>query len=235
MLKTILGDLKHFVPALNELKKAYEGLEIGDFSNEVLTEFKTGAVKSVLLRYDQNLQTQLDKSGVKNSKLRSIVLQGAEEPAVNLRTAYNNLLSINVVANPYLNYRYKLLELSDISFKDGVFQVLNTEEITENYCRIYLNDAKDKEIYTTLQKTKDALNDFALMAKDLGLPFSMADSGLHVFFEVENDKLKVIPQSIEHSKNYLSNKKALHNAEIIRQEKQSAIIASNNRKAGFSV
>lgn len=233
LLNTILSDLKHFQPALKEFKKAFESLEIGTFYNDVFTEIKAHGISSTLMDYQKSLETQLEKAGVTNSKLRAIILQGSEEPIANLKTAYSNLKGVVVHPNQYAAYRTKVLELSEISFKDGVFQVVNTEELTENYCRVYLNDSQDREMYKTLENTKKALNEFAEMAKRLGFPFGIADSGLHEFFDLVEGKLIIKPYSINDARNYLPQRQAIHDAALLRQEKQSAFEQAARKRAGI--
>ncbi len=223
LLNVILGDLKQYMPKLTPLKNAYEALEIGAFTDEIFTDLKKNGIRKVLEQFQTSLEAQLDKSGITNTNLRRVALDGSEAPKIELRNTYEALKNVNVEIYQFGPHRIKTLDLSEISFIDGNFKVGNPEAIAENHCRVYLNDSIDKEIFATLKKAKEALLELDLMAEKFKIPFGLGGSSLVDFFDETDGKMEIKPQSISYVKNLYLQQKAYNDREQNRLKKQEEI------------
>ncbi len=235
LLEAIIADLGQYQPSLAQLKAAYEALELGEFNDEVFTDLKAHRLGKLIAEYEKNLEDQLDSAGIKNTNLRRVSLEGTEVPKRDLYKAHDALKAVNVQVYQYGPTRHKTLDLSEICFKDGIFQVENVEAIAENHCRVYLNDEKDRELYAKMEKVKNAINEFYPNIKELGYGLHIGGSGLDFFFNVEGVKLEIRPYSVKDARNFLSKQKAMQDAEQMRQQKQSEARRANSIRTGIII
>jgi hypothetical protein len=172
LLNDILRDLNVYITPLNNLKDAYEALQLGDFSDKVLKQLTTKGIDEIVTTYRKSLNDNLDSTGVVNTILRTIALQGSEEPVSNLHRALKEALNAKPEPKGGISSsaRTQLLLLPDISFKNGQFGVFDQESILERHCRIYVEDKKSREIYFNLLKVQESLQDYVKWVNDLGLP-----------------------------------------------------------------
>lgn len=231
-LKEIIAELRHYLPSLKALKKAYDALQLegADFDFGVFEHIKTSGVSQITASYSKQLNTELDKTGVVNVKLREIVLQGAFEPSNNLDKAYRELVSI-ILPEPNTPYgkpiRTERLKLSHIDFIDGDFTVsdINKEQILELCCRVYVEDEQQDFIYKNLIILREQFLHYDKWMTQLGLPRSMygghfTDNVDHFFaFDRETRELNIIPSNIKWAqgfKGYQEMMQAKYNQSITR-------------------
>lgn len=218
LLKEIVGDLRVYLAPLNKLKEAYEALEMGNFSQKVFEDLISKGTNEIIAAYSKSLNDQLDKTGVVNTKLRGIVLQGSDEPIANLKTALNDLKEVN--PQPRASYgtspRTQLLQLSDIEFEDGGFQVTNEESLVERHCRIYVEDEQSKMVYSHLITLQEHLQAYLKLTTSLGLPRGVfggtIGDNLQNFFQLDPEtlKLSIKPTSISWAVNHKAEQARLH-------------------------
>jgi hypothetical protein len=229
LLSKILGDLRFFTPSLDALKTAYEGLEIGEFTNEIFKELVNEGTSTVFARHSKSLNDQLDKTGVVNTKLREIVLQGTDGPKVTLRDALTELRSVTpkIPESPVFRTRTELLTLSFISFDGNSFIVSDEdkERLTETYCRDYLNDDRTQLLYAELEVMRDALSKFRALMTDLGLPIDkrFATAGLDKFLYAKDEVVTIIPKSVNNLIQGTANLKAYQKARADKEQEKAAI------------
>jgi len=215
-LQAIVSDLKYFMPKLQDLKKAYEALELENepFTSSVFLFIKESGVNQIADLFIKQLNDGLDKTGVINEKLRTIVLSGTEIQISNLHQAYSELKKVVPPAPKSLSYfkpdRTALLTLNDIDFEDGAFVVNehSRELLAEKYFRIYIENEQQNNIYNNLMTMKQAFIDYENWIKSLGLPRSVNGGNftdrLEDFFTFDREtrKLELIPSSIKWAQGY---------------------------------
>lgn len=225
MYNAIAGDLNKYMPSLRLLKQAYDALEIGDFNDAIFSDIKKNGIEKILLDFDKNLQSQLDKSGIKNSNLRRVALEGSETAKANLTNAYEALKTVTIDIPAYGVQRSKTLDLKDISFIDGTFKIADPEQVKEQFCRVYLEDQDDHYIFNVLVHLRNSLNNFSVMAKKFGFGFALSDSGLQHFFKINEDgEISINPYSINNAKMKLPTIKAYN-------DRQQAMADRRNEQA----
>lgn len=214
-LKEIVAELRHYLPNLKELKKAYDALQLegADFDFDIFNNIKTSGVSQIIGAYSAQLNKELDITGVVNPKLREIVLQGAFEPSSNLQKAYSELISI-ILPPPNTPYgkqiRTERLMLSNIDFIDGEFIVsdINKEKILEGNCRVYIENEQQDFIYKNLVILRDQFIHYDKWMTELGLPRSIygghfTDNVEDFFaFNRETRELNIIAGNIKWAEGY---------------------------------
>lgn len=233
LLSEILRDLRFFKPSLEKLKTAYESLEIGQFTDEILDELVLEGTGKIFERHTKSLNDQLDKTGVVNTKLREFVLQGTDGPKAALREALTELRSIKPEPPTSItaSARTKVLPLELISFDGERFFISDSDKdwLTEAYCRDYLESEATQDLYARLEIMRDALNDFRRILSTLDLRYDsrFVTSGLDKFLCVKDDNVSIIPKSVNGNIKGAAALKAYHQA---RAEKD-AIKAAQDRQA----
>ena len=218
LLKEIVGDLRVYLAPLNKLKEAYEALEMGNFSQKVFDDLISKGTNEIIAAYSKSLNDQLDKTGVVNTKLRGIVLQGSDEPIANLKKALNDLKEVNPQprASYGTNPRTQLLQLRDIEHKEGRFQVSDEESLLEKHCRIYVEDEQSKMVYSHLMTLQEHLQAYLKLTTSLGLPRGVfggtIGDNLQNFFQLDPEtlKLSIRPTSISWAVNHKAEQARLH-------------------------
>ena len=79
LLFEISSDLKQYLPHLDQVKKSYENLQLGNFSNEILKEIIKSGTAQIEKSFTESLNDQIEKAGISNTILKSNILKDAEE------------------------------------------------------------------------------------------------------------------------------------------------------------
>lgn len=204
--KEIAGDLKQFMPVLNEIKASFEGLEIGAFTNEVLKESFLLGPKKYIEIYLKNLNNQLDKWGA-----ISIIRQNAIAGSEKLTERFKNAVADAKRFQPeiYSANRPKL-PLKFISFEDGHFVISreDKEMILENYCRLYLETPEEIMLYEASKKLSEAFNEYLDFFNSTGIPsINKHYAGSHVLkYDEDAKKMVLYPGGIKAVASYKKRK-----------------------------
>lgn len=152
LLQEILGDLNKFKPHLQKMKKAYEDLDLGGFSDEVMTEIKESPISHFRKIFNKNIEREIEKTGIASSIIRKNMLNGLQqqfqafESAVMAAKKYKPG-GVYMDRRPYLSFE-------DISFKNGKFVVAKDgeEAILEKHCRVYLSTELEKNLFVAMEE-----------------------------------------------------------------------------------
>lgn len=209
LLFEISSDLKQYLPHLDKVKKSYENLQLGNFSNEILKEIiKSGTAKIEKL-FNESLNDQIEKAGISNTIVKSNLLKGSEQLYFSFLENTRELKRFK----PETYSRRNFLKLNVISYLNGSFTLTdeNKEQILENECRTYLENEKDFELYENLKKFIEAFNTVNENLKELEYRFSY-EKGKGVtaientfLMTNENDEYSINPGSIKFATNYKEN------------------------------
>ena len=202
LLFEISSDLKQYLPHLDQVKKSYENLQLGNFSNEILKEIiKSGTAKIEKL-FNESLNDQIEKAGISNTIVKSNLLKGSEQLYFSFLENTRELKRFK----PETYSRRNFLKLNVISYLNGSFTLTdeNKEQILENECRTYLENEKDFELYENLKKFIEAFNTVNENLKELEYRFSY-EKGKGVtaientfLMTNENDEYSINPGSIKY-------------------------------------
>lgn len=135
LFEKIKKDLNAFSPLLVKMQNTYEGLEIGNFTNEVIQLLKNKGANPIEVAFYEYISTQLEASGVTSKIIRQNMINGSEPLFREFKTAFQN-------AKDFIPRQYGLdlrpvLDFAHISFKDenGLFIISqkSQDEILETY------------------------------------------------------------------------------------------------------
>ena len=199
LLNEMVSDLRGFRPALTALKNAYSELQMGPFNKEAFSDIVKNGFSNVYAKYTTNLESELDKTGVKNPILRKTVLSASEPVFDKFRKAYSDLMDYSPVPSRF-NTR-PMLQLSQISFNSEVFEVSaeDQEVILEQHCRVYLESEAEKAFHSTLTNLRDALNAYLKDFEDYELDGKANGyCGLDTFLRVDGFNASIIAENISY-------------------------------------
>ncbi len=115
-LNEISKDLKQFMPLLNEIKASFEALEIGAFTNDTFKQIILLGASKQIESYIKDLNSQLDKQGVKSSIIRQNAIKDHESVIERFKKSVDNAKRFQ--PQIYSSNRPKL-SLKFISFENG--------------------------------------------------------------------------------------------------------------------
>ncbi|MBC7745676.1 MAG: hypothetical protein H7096_11285 [Flavobacterium sp.] len=168
LLDNLKSDMTYWSNPLQNVKECYEALDLGDLTTEVFNALKSsGGYDKIREIFIKDLNSQLDKSGIKNTALRDTAMQGASEPLTNLLNAIEGLK--NVIVRPYNKMGEPTLSLDQISFIGGKFIIgeEEKEKFAEIHCRTYLSNPKHVSLVNDLNALVALLNKIGTEYQDL--------------------------------------------------------------------
>lgn len=174
LLGTIKQDLHSFYPRLEEMRKAYNGLEMGTFTNEVMEGLKRKGINQIEVDFYENLASQLDKSGITSKTIRQNLINGNTPLLLKFKTALQDVKTYTIPQTTGVKPR-PALTIDFISFNDSneKFQVDEKaeNEILEKLCRVYVEGENEKAVYDSLQDLVKAQNDVIKSLRNVGYTF----------------------------------------------------------------
>lgn len=173
LLTDICNDLQKLKPALTKLKSAYDALELKEeFTDSIYKELITKGASRISNQYRDELNAQLDRSGITNTNLRAVALSGSEAPLKLLEASLRDLKEVNLIPSYAANPRHQTLSLMQVSYLNDVFTVtdLDRESIAEMYCRVYLETEEDYKTYNVLLDLQKALAAYEALKAEKELP-----------------------------------------------------------------
>lgn len=208
LLFEICKDLKQYLPHLEQLKKTYENLKLGDFDNKVLTEIVKSGTVQIEKRFNKSLNNQIDQSGISNSILRENILKGSERLFFEFSEKTKELKRFKPTTYSRNNY----LKLNVISFENDTFYLSkeNKEEILENECRIYIENEKELELYNNLQNFIAAYDKVNENLEELKFSFRFEQGKgvmgvANVFLRMDDKHYSLRPETLKAVVNYREN------------------------------
>lgn len=170
LLLEITSDLKQYLPHLEQVKKTYENLQLGNFSDAILKEIVKSGTGQIEKLFNESLNDQIGKAGISNIILKDNILKGSENLIFEFIEKFRELKRFKPETFSRKNY----LKLNVISFENKIFYLSeeNKEQILENECRIYIENEKEKELYDNLKNFIEAYNKVSNNLKELDFKFS---------------------------------------------------------------
>ena len=170
LLSEISTDLKQYLPLLQQVKKSYENLQLGNFSNDILKEIIKPGTGQIEKSFNESLNDQIEKAGISNTILKSNILKDSEQLYFSFLENTRELKRFKPETFSRKNY----LKLNVISFQNGTFYLSdeNKTQILENECRIYIENEKEQELFDNLQNFIEAYNKVTGNLKELDFKFS---------------------------------------------------------------
>lgn len=149
LLQEICSDLKQFTPLLNNVKKAYESLEIGEFSQSIFSEMVFVGTNKIAQRFISSIEIDIEKTGVSNSIVKENIKNGLDA----VLNEFLNCVKVLKKFRPETYSRQKSLTFDNISFSQKGFSIShdNRENILESQCRIYLETEEEHVVYEDLK------------------------------------------------------------------------------------
>ncbi len=198
----ILNDLEGFRPYLNKMQTAFEKLEIGEFSAQVMETIKTKGINPIEIDFNEALAQQLDKSGITSKAIRENLLDNSKQLFLKFKQAVNDARAY--VPKVYGFKPRPTLDFGMIAYGNNTqtFYVDDKAEetILENHCRVYLETEAERTLY-------DALNGLLEAQKNVRTLLDRAQFSFNSREGYENSEIdtvffadgKVKPRSISHA------------------------------------
>lgn len=209
LLFEICKDLKQYLPQLEQVKKTYENLQLGNFSDDILKEIVKSGTGLIEKKFNESLNVQIEKAGISNTILRDNILKGSENLIFEFLEKIRELKRFK----PETFSRKNHLKLNVISFENGTFYLSNEnkEQILENECRIYIENEKEKELFDNLQNFIEAYIKVSENLNELQFRFSYNQGkGVkaieNVFLELKENSFDIVPDAIKFAVNYNENR-----------------------------
>lgn len=199
-------DLQAFKPVMVKLQKTYESLEIGTFTNEVLKTLKNKGTNPIEVDFYEYIGSQLGASGITSTTIRQNMIKGSEPLFLEFKNSFQE--AKNFTPRQYgLNLR-PALDFNLISFEDKtrIFTIskVSQEQILETFCRIYLEDEKEKSLHNALQDFVKAQDQVKKVLNSFGYKFNREGYEIHEIMNVFLNSLPEVhvkPSSIRHAVN----------------------------------
>lgn len=202
LLADICSDLSRFESTFTGVIKAFNQLEIGEFTADHFDQVASGKAMVIVDAYRKSLSDHLENTLVKNSTLKRIVLESSEEMIANFLQACKDFINTDTTPDPYGRHKSRsvFLSIESLSFHEGrlIISPDSKEQLTERHCRIYVETEKDHLVYSALLKLQSGLQEFRDVLFKLNFPMSVypMDHGpgyqvehyLTDFFECKADK-----------------------------------------------
>ncbi|WP_310558663.1 hypothetical protein [Flavobacterium sp.] len=169
LLIEICKDLNQYLPHLEQVKKTYEKLQLGNFNDDILKQIVRSGTGQIEKLFNESLNDQVEKAGISNTILKSNILKDSEQLYFSFLEKTRELKRFTPETFSRKNY----LKLNVISFQNGIFYLSdeNKEQIIENECRIYIENEKEKELFDNLQNFIEAYNKVSDNLKELEFKF----------------------------------------------------------------
>lgn len=203
LLKSICSDLNQFTPLLINLKKAYESLEIGEFSQTIYNEIIIIGTGKIAQRFVSSIELDIEKTGV----IKSITKENIKKGADTILNEFLECVKGMKKFRPETYTREKWLTLNNISFSQKGFHIShdNKENILESQCRIYLNSEQDHNLYEDLTKFIESFEVIEKHMNEMGVrPSRTTDKISFIktnFLKFVGDKFEVNPAVIPWANN----------------------------------
>ena len=208
LLIEISSDLKQYLPALNQVQRTYENLQLGDFSHTILKEIVSLGTTAIEKRFKESLNSQVEKIGVSNQVLKENLLKGSESIFFEFSENVRELKRFK----PETFSRQKYLKLNVIAFQNGTFYISDEykEQILENECRTYLENEKETELFDNLKTFVEAYNKVNKNLEELQFRFRYEQGrGIkaieNVFLNSTENGYNVDPHAVKFATNYKEN------------------------------
>jgi hypothetical protein len=225
LLANICSDISFFNKTFKNVLEAHNALSIGAFTEETFKGLITTAGAGIINQYKQDLNSQLDKTGVKNQVLRNIIIQGSDEAIHLFSQAAREFINTTPLRNTQsIRYvpRAESLMLCDLSFVNGDLVITDQakENIMERDCRTYLESSEEINFYSMLKALESTLQEYTTQIKMLEIPAHIGENPLNTldnFFDYDwnSGEFNIRPESIKwalksKSENEMATKKILN-------------------------
>lgn len=208
LLVEICKDLNQYLPHLEQVKKTYENLQLGNFNDDILKEIVNSGTGQIEKLFNESLNDQIEKAGISNTIVRDNLLKGSENLIFEFLEKCKTLKKFR----PDTFSRNNYLKLNVISFENGKFTLtdINKNQILENECRIYIENEKEKELFDNLKNFVEAYDKLNENLNELQFRFSYNQGkGItaisNTFLEFRDNKYSIIAGSLKFATNYKEN------------------------------
>lgn len=208
LLVEICKDLNQYLPHLEEVKKTYEKLQLGNFNDDILKQIVRSGTGQIEKLFNESLNDQVEKAGISNTILKSNILKDSEQLYFSFLEKTRELKRFKPETYSRKNY----LKLNVISFQNGTFYLSdeNKEQILENECRIYIENEKEKEFFDNLKNFIEAYNKVNDNLDELEFRFSYNQgTGVtaiaNTFLWLDDKQYSIRPDTLKFAVNYKEN------------------------------
>jgi len=145
--------INQFLPIFTKIKTCYEGLEIGEFTDEVYKDLLNNGVNNIRSKYSKAFD---DKIGGLPLVIRQSIERERDVPMDALKMAFDNLKSHNTSGLGSI-----VFPLDCITIFEGVPTInkLDKEKILERYHRVYIEGDIEHDVYAKLKALEKGFND----------------------------------------------------------------------------
>lgn len=208
LLVEICKDLNQYLPHLEQVKKTYENLQLGNFNDDILKEIVNSGTGQIEKLFNESLNDQIEKAGISNTIVRDNLLKGSENLIFEFLEKCKTLKKFR----PDTFSRNNYLKLNVISFENGKFTLtdINKNQILENECRIYIENEKEKELFDNLKNFVEAYDKLNENLNELEFKFSYNQgTGVtaiaNTFLWLDEKQYSIRPETLKFATTYKEN------------------------------
>lgn len=167
LAREIVSDLEHYLPALDNVRSAYEKLELGPLNGYEFAVLLRAGTSNAKDNFIKMLNENFKAMGLRSEIIKQQTIKENLPLIDELQESVKELRSF--VLPEWIRHRRASLQLKHISYKDGKFVVSEdkVELIKEEYCRVYLTDEKQLRVYESLQKVESGFNELIDSLKEV--------------------------------------------------------------------
>ncbi len=120
IIKKMERDLGEYQPFLKEVKRSYEDLGLGNFSNEIFNQVKSGNIQEILIKLNNKIDKEVEKLGLTNDILKANLKNGSLSPFDAFKRSVNSFLT-HAPKRSTSELGFPKLNIQHISFESGSF------------------------------------------------------------------------------------------------------------------
>jgi len=141
----------------NDVASKYEELNLGQFSYDVFEDIIENGILNIRINYLSNIKSEIKRLQINNPSMQQAFFGNIDQALLPIKNLIEGFMKYTGERMGYFSLQEKYKKAS---FIDNRFIV--TEEDIENlkdqYCRIYIEDEKQKAAFESLEKVVDAYN-----------------------------------------------------------------------------
>lgn len=184
----IAGDLVQFKPTLADLKRAYEALEVGPFSNEIFKKLILTGTTDTIAFYVTTLNDQLNKLGITSSTMRSNAISGYDHIIEGLNMAVTAAKAFK----PTIYGHRAILSMKFISFTDRfIITDEDFEAILEAFARTYISE-EEKPFLELAQELTASYNKLLTFLDEQGVNSPFRLNHLQFILSIDSNGTAII-------------------------------------------
>lgn len=185
----------------NDVAEKYEDLNLGQFSYDVFEDIIENGTLNIRGNYVANIKSEIKRLQINNPSMQQAFFGNIDHALLPLKNSLEIFMKYSGERMGYfsLQEKYKKASFLDHRF---VLTKDNTERLKDEYCRIYIEDEKQKAAFESLEKVVDAYNNLLdnLKPMNAGIAHKFTQSTIRLedYITLQNGKASVYKPALNY-------------------------------------